>query len=180
MLEDFDFDAQPGLRRGLIDELAKLEWVQTGENVVFIGPPGVGKTHLAVGLGVRYVQNGGTVRFYSAASLWALLEKAVREGNLSQKLAEINKPRLLIIDEFGYLPCPASSGNLLFQLIEKRYEHKSVIVTSNRNPSDWGVILGDEVLAKAILDRLLHHALAVPIFGESYRGRSNPLINRED
>lgn len=180
LLEDFDFDAQPGLRRGLIDELAKLEWVQTGENVVFIGPSGVGKTHLAVGLGVRYVQNGGTVRFYSAASLLALLEKAVREGNLSQKLAEINKPRLLIIDEFGYLPCPASSGNLLFQLIEKRYEHKSVIVTSNRNPSDWGVILGDEVLAQVILDRLLHHALAVPIFGESYRVRSNPLINRED
>lgn len=155
-LEDFDFSKQPSINPGVIRELKSLEWLEAGENVTLFGPPGVGKTHLALGLGRLAVEHGYTVRFYSAATLLGLLEKAVRDGTLEAKLKELSKPQLLIVDEIGYLPYTPEAARLFFLVVSRRYEKKSLITTSNRPPSEWGLIFADSTATTAILDRLLH------------------------
>lgn len=172
-LEDFDFSAQPSIDPGVINELSKLEWISAGENVAFFGAPGVGKTHLALALGYKALEHNYSVRFYPAAALLALLEKASREGCLEAKLKEINKYQLLIIDEIGYLPFLPSAAHVLYQLVSRRYEKKSIMITSNRPPSEWHLIFADQAAATSILDRLLHHSTALSILGSSYRMREH-------
>lgn len=167
--ENFDMSAQPSLDPGLIRELQKLEWIDSAENLLLLGPPGVGKTHLAIAFGRAAVVTGKSVLFISAAGLLQVLEKADRECTLQEKLAWLNKPKLLIIDELGYLPFSPRASHLLFQLVNRRYESKSIMITSNRPIGEWGLILGDPTAATAILDRLIHHCTTITITGDSYR-----------
>jgi DNA replication protein DnaC len=139
--------------------------------VLIFGPPGVGKSHLAIGRGRKAVEQGHSVRFTTATALLATLGKAESEGALGDQLTEYSKPRLLIIDELGYLPFERRSAHLFFQLVNRRYEKGSLLVTTNQRVSEWGTVFGDEVLATAILDRLLHHSHTLLITGESYRLR---------
>ena len=170
-IEGFDFAFQPSADERLIRELATGNFIAHGENVLIFGPPGVGKSHLAIGLGRKIVEQGHTVRFTTATALLAILGKAETEGGLSDKLTEFCKPRLLIIDELGYLPFERRAAHLFFQLVNRRYEKGSLLVTTNQRVSEWGIVFGDEVLATAILDRLLHHSHTLMITGESYRLR---------
>ena len=170
-IEGFDFAFQPAADERLIRELSTGNFIAHGENVLIFGPPGVGKSHLAIGLGRKIVEQGHTVRFTTATALLATLGKAETEGGLSEKLTEYCKPRLLIVDELGYLPCERRAAHLFFQLVNRRYEKGSLLVTTNQRVSDWGIVFGDEVLATAILDRLLHHSHTLMITGESYRLR---------
>jgi DNA replication protein DnaC len=170
-IEGFDFSFQPSADERLIRELSTGNFIAHGENVLMFGPPGVGKSHLAIGLGRKVVERGHTVRFTTATALLANLGKAESEGNLSEKLTEYSKPRLLIIDELGYLPFERRAAHLFFQLVNRRYEKGSLLVTTNQRVSEWGIVFGDEVLATAILDRLLHHSHTFLITGESYRLR---------
>lgn len=170
-IEGFDFAFQPSADERLIRELSTGNFIAHGENVLIFGPPGVGKSHLAIGLGRKIVEQGHTVRFTTATALLASLGKAETEGGLSDKLTEFCKPRLLIIDELGYLPFERRAAHLFFQLVNRRYEKGSLLVTTNQRVSEWGIVFGDEVLATAILDRLLHHSHTLLITGESYRLR---------
>jgi DNA replication protein DnaC len=170
-IEGFDFAFQPSADERLIRELSTGNFIAHGENVLIFGPPGVGKSHLAIGLGRKIVEQGYTVRFTTATALLAVLGKAETEGSLSEKLTEYCKPRLLIIDELGYLPFERRGAHLFFQLVNRRYEKGSLLVTTNQRVSEWGIVFGDEVLATAILDRLLHHSHTLLITGESYRLR---------
>ena len=164
--------AQPSLDPGLIRERCKLEWIGTGESVLFLGPPGVGKTHLAIALGRLAVTHACSTLFISATSLINALERVRKEGAVNERLNILNKPRLLIIDELGYLPISAQTSHLFFQLICRRHENKSIVITSNRLASEWGMIFGDPTVATAILERLLHHCTVITIRGDSYRFRS--------
>lgn len=168
-LEAFDFGYQPALDKKQIQALATCRFVETGENVILLGPPGVGKTHLAVGLGLKAIQHGYRVLFTTAATLISTLTNAMAEGRLEEKLKGYTVPRLLILDEIGYLPIDRLGANLFFQLISRRYERGPVILTSNQSFANWGEIFGDRVIATAILDRLLHHGITVSIRGDSYR-----------
>jgi DNA replication protein DnaC len=170
-IEGFDFAFQPSADERLIRELSTGNFIAHGENVLIFGPPGVGKSHLAIGLGRKAVEQGHSVRFTTATAMLAVLGKAESDGNLGDKLTEYSKPRLLIIDELGYLPFERQSAHLFFQLVNRRYERGSLLVTTNQRISDWGSVFGDEVLATAILDRLLHHSHTLLITGESYRLR---------
>ena len=170
-IEEFDFSFQPTADERLIRELSTGNFLAHGENVLMFGPPGVGKSHLAIGLGRKVVEQGHTVRFTTATALLAILGKAESEGCLGDKLTEYSKPRLLIIDELGYLPFERRAAHLFFQLVNRRYEKGSLLVTTNQRVSEWGAVFGDEVLATAILDRLLHHSHTLMITGESYRLR---------
>lgn len=151
-------------------ELAKLRFLEQGENVVFLGPPGVGKTHLAVALGMKAVEAGYRVLFTTATDLVTTLAKAWAEHRIEERLKLLCQPKLLIIDEIGYLPLDKRDATSVFQLVSRRDERGSIILTSNKSYGDWGSILaGDSVIASAILARLLHHSATINIKGESYR-----------
>jgi DNA replication protein DnaC len=170
-LEQFDFTFQPSIDRKVVRELAGLSFVERSHNVVLLGPPGVGKTHLAVALGVKAVEAGYSVLFQSLEVLMTRLVRAQRENRLERTLQQLVYPKVLILDEIGYLPLSRQEASLFFRLLVRRYERASLVVTSNKSFLDWGEIFNDQVLATAILDRLLHHATTVNIKGDSYRLR---------
>lgn len=168
-LESFDFKFQPSLDPKIVRELATCRYIANAENVLLLGPPGVGKTHLAVALGQKACAAGYRTLFISAAELVAVLTRAQSENRLEDKLQALARSKLLIIDEIGYLPLAPLGANLLFQLIAKRYERGSIILTSNQSLTGWGDVFGDPIIATAILDRLLHHSTMLNVKGESYR-----------
>mgnify|MGYP003375551584 CR=1 FL=1 len=168
-LEQFDFDFQPSLDRRQVRELAGLSFVERAHNVVILGPPGVGKTHLAVALGVKAVEAGYSVLFLTLETLMTRLVRAKHENRLERALQQLVYPKVLVLDEIGYLPLSREEASLFFRLIVRRYERASMIITSNKSFLDWGEVFNDHVLATAILDRLLHHATTLNIKGESYR-----------
>lgn len=168
-LEQFDFDFQPSIDRQVVRNLSGLAFVERAENVVFLGPPGVGKTHLAVALGVKAIEAGHRVQFQTLDQLMTRLKRAREENRLERTLKQLTYPRLLIVDEIGYLPLSRDEASLFFRLVNRRYERASMILTSNKSFADWGEIFGEQVIATAILDRLLHHATTINIKGESYR-----------
>jgi DNA replication protein DnaC len=171
-LDGFDFDAQPSLDPKLVQELATARWVANGDALLLLGPPGVGKTHLSIALGREAILAGYTVQFTTATTLVAGLAKAHGERRLDEKLLALSKPKLLIVDELGYLPLEPDAAHLFFQLVSRRYETGAMLITSNRSVAEWGTVFADPVVATAILDRLLHHSHVLTIRGDSYRLRA--------
>ena len=172
-LAGFDFSFQPSLDRNRILTLAQLEFIDRNEVLHVLGPPGTGKSHIAVALGVEAVKAGRSVYFSTLADIIASLAKAEREGCLRQRIRWLARAALLIVDEIGYLPVVPGGGNLFFQLVNARYEKGAMILTSNRGFAEWGDVFGDPVVATALLDRLLHHAVVIQIEGSSYRLRQH-------
>ena len=168
-IDEFDFSFQPSIDTTLIRDLNTLRFIQQAENVVFLGPPGGGKTHLAIGLGITAIEAGFQVLFINASILIEKLKEAYHQDQLDRFLKKLAKPKLLIIDEIGYLPFDSAAAYCFFQLISRRYERTSTIFTSNKSFGDWGEIFQDHVIAAAILDRILHHCTTMNIKGDSYR-----------
>jgi len=170
-LADFDFTFQPSIKREQIESLHELGFVERKENVILLGPPGVGKTHLAISLAITAAQRGRRVYYGTLSALIESLEEAQNAGRLTQRLKILTHPSLLVVDEIGYLPITRNGAMLFFQLMARRYEKASTVLTSNKGFEEWGQVFGDEVMAAALIDRLLHHCHVVSIRGNSYRIR---------
>ena len=175
-LSGYDFSFQPSLDRSRVMALADLDFIQRRQCVHFLGPPGTGKSHLAVALGFEAVKAGKSVFFATLAELVDSMRKAEREGKLRERVKFLSRYSLLIVDEIGYLPVGSGGGNLFFQLVNACYERSAMIMTGNRGFGEWAEIFGDAVVATALLDRLLHHAVVIPIEGNSYRLREHAAL----
>ena len=171
-LEDFDFAHAPGLNREVVLHLGMSDYVSAKSNVLLLGPPGTGKTHLAIGLGIRAAQAGHRVTFASASHWVMRLARAHNGGDLEAELRRLARIPLLVIDEIGYIPLDTNAANLIFHLVASRYEQAATIITSNKVFSRWGEIFGDDVVAAAIIDRLVHHSEVIALNGDSYRTKN--------
>ena len=171
-LDDFNVDHQPSLRRDVLAHLATTTFIPKAENVIMLGRPGVGKTHLAIGLGIKAAHAGYPVLFDTATGWVNCLQTAHAAGRLEHELKRLRRYRLLIIDEVGYLPFDADAANLFFQLVASRYEQGSILVTSNMPFGRWGEIFSDDIVAAAMIDRMVHHAEVLTLPGDSYRTRA--------
>jgi DNA replication protein DnaC len=179
-LEAFDFSFQPSISERQVRELASLSFVQTATNIVILGPPGVGKTHIAAALAWQALEAGYSAFFTTLTALAEDLETAGHKDTLRKRLRFYARPQILVIDEIGYTPLSARPAQLIFELVNARYESGSLILTSNKSFADWGPLLGDDVLASALLDRLLHHAEVITINGPSYRMKDRlPLLQAQ-